>query len=294
MRDLTSIYSLSHPLNGIVRYIGKSNKPKTRFFSHVNDASVSKKTSWIKNLLLNDLLPVMNIIDEVPVCDWEFWEKHYIKLYKSCGADLVNSNEGGMSAPMSIETKLKQSKAKFGKKITEETRRIREKHWASKRGKPIFTSEQNKLYADMKRNKPVHPNTLIAIKKRAEKQKKQVSSYTLKGVLIKTYSSLKDAQKDTGVVCHVITKNYRKDKNYIQAKGMMFRLGNAPIITDFPKRRFSMMKPVIKMDLNDNFIAEFETVNEAARSVSSVHRGVHAVCQGARKTCKGFKWKYKI
>lgn len=88
--SVTYIYSLSHPITGEVRYVGKADKPKTRLYAHMNDTSQSKKTDWIKSITDLGLKPIVEIIDTVSKQNWTFWESHYVHLYKSWGFNLTN------------------------------------------------------------------------------------------------------------------------------------------------------------------------------------------------------------
>jgi hypothetical protein len=75
--ETTFIYSLSDPITGEIRYIGKANNPKKRILDHVRENKTSNrshKISWIKSLIVKDLLPIVEIVDEVPKLDWEFWD----------------------------------------------------------------------------------------------------------------------------------------------------------------------------------------------------------------------------
>ena len=89
----TFIYALCCPLSGEIRYIGKSNNPKGRFTKHKSknskDNNLDKK-EWIKNLLSNNLLPVLKILEEVSIEEWKNKEKFYIKEYKNNGCNLLN------------------------------------------------------------------------------------------------------------------------------------------------------------------------------------------------------------
>lgn len=95
--ELTHIYTLSCPETGLVRYIGKSNNPNVRFSQHLRRSKKEKnyKKCWISSLLEKGSKPIMQVIDSVPFCDWQFWEKYYIKLFKSMGAKLTNQTDGG-------------------------------------------------------------------------------------------------------------------------------------------------------------------------------------------------------
>ena len=100
---ITSIYILIDPRNGLVRYVGKTSRdPKIRFKEHVyyeySNTAKSYSKRWIKSLKKERLIPEMIIIDEVEE-DWEFWEKHYISLYKSWGFNLTNKSIGGQGKP---------------------------------------------------------------------------------------------------------------------------------------------------------------------------------------------------
>jgi hypothetical protein len=271
-----------------VRYVGKSNKPLQRFNRHINENVVNRKSSWIKSLKLNGLLPILEIIDEVPLCDWEFWEKHYIKLYKSCGAKLLNMNDGGQGATPIRETIEKQRRIKFGKKITEETRL---KLSISNKGRKI-SEKQKKQLSDARKGKPLHPNT---IKGAIEKSSKKVSSYSLDGIKIKTYNSISDAYRDTGVFKHVIIKICKKVNFYNQSKGITFRYGDLDVISECIKKRNigKTATCVEQYDLNGNFIREYKSIKEAADVVCKTSTSISSVCKGIRKTSAGFIWKYK-
>jgi len=83
----TFIYSLSCPIDGTIKYIGKANNPKSRLYEHrrMRDNNLAKNL-WIKSLIDQNLLPILNIIEEVLISDWKDKEKFYISQYK----DLLN------------------------------------------------------------------------------------------------------------------------------------------------------------------------------------------------------------
>ena len=66
MKSTTFIYTLSDK-SGNIRYIGKSNTPRKRLYSHIIECKTDRKShkiSWIKSLLNKN---------EVPYCNW--WYK---------------------------------------------------------------------------------------------------------------------------------------------------------------------------------------------------------------------------
>lgn len=51
-------------------------------------------------------------------------------------------------------------------------------------------------------------------------------------------------------------------------------------------------KPVVKLDLDDNFIERFNTAEQGANSVGGDRSAVIKCCKGKQKHHKGFKWMY--
>lgn len=55
----------------------------------------------------------------------------------------------------------------------------------------------------------------------------------------------------------------------------------------------SRRRKVIQMDINNNFIREFESVKEASEAVNCSRGNIEAACNNKVKVAKKFKWKYK-
>lgn len=95
------IYMLVDPRNQQVRYIGKAKEPQKRFQrGHRYEKQNTRKCNWVQSLLKQGLTPLVQIIDEVLFSEWQFWEMHYISLYKSWGFDLTNHTGGGDQPPL--------------------------------------------------------------------------------------------------------------------------------------------------------------------------------------------------
>ena len=74
------IYILIDPTTEQVRYVGKTTDTKLRLRRHINERYLhdSYKDRWLRKLLDNNLLPQIEIIDEVDKDNWVFWEQFYI------------------------------------------------------------------------------------------------------------------------------------------------------------------------------------------------------------------------
>ncbi len=92
------IYTLSDPITGEVRYIGKTiNELKIRLYGHLSESKKSNthKSNWIKSLINKNLEPIIKILDVVDYNEWEFWEDYWIQVFKTWGIELTNCIDGG-------------------------------------------------------------------------------------------------------------------------------------------------------------------------------------------------------
>lgn len=117
----TFIYTLLDPRDFTVRYVGRSDNPVKRLQQHLAETrrckSTSYKTNWLKKLLSLKIKPIINIMEEVTLKQWEQRERFWIKYYKKRGAKLVNSTDGGEGLiNPSISTRIKIGKSKIGNK----------------------------------------------------------------------------------------------------------------------------------------------------------------------------------
>lgn len=88
----TYIYILICPMDGLIKYVGKSNNPIRRVKDHLLDFRNMdlNKSLWITKLKQQKKKPEMVIIDEVDSFDWKFWEDWWCCYFKSMGFKLYN------------------------------------------------------------------------------------------------------------------------------------------------------------------------------------------------------------
>ena len=91
----TYIYTLTDPRNNQVRYVGKSNNPTKRLYCHIGRTEKNHKYCWLKSLANEGHQPLLDIIDEVPIDEWVFWERYWIAQFRAWGFNLTNLTDGG-------------------------------------------------------------------------------------------------------------------------------------------------------------------------------------------------------
>lgn len=106
----TYMYVLKCPTTSEVRYVGKANNPKDRYRHHLSVANYkgTHKCNWINSLRQKSLKPVFEIIKEVTVSEWKYWERHFIKYYRGEGCKLVNTMDGGEGLSFGNQTSFKK------------------------------------------------------------------------------------------------------------------------------------------------------------------------------------------
>jgi len=121
--EYTYIYGLFDPITHEIRYIGKSDDPKTRLTEHIKKYKygVTHKNNWIKSLLKNNLKPILEILDIVPYNEWGFWETYWIDLMRTWGFNLTNIACGGGGGNQGIAVNNKISIALKNRVFTKET-----------------------------------------------------------------------------------------------------------------------------------------------------------------------------
>lgn len=62
------IYYLICPIDGKVKYVGKTKHPETRYKQHVKklDKLMTPKRIWLEGLFAENLMPIMKVVEEVP------------------------------------------------------------------------------------------------------------------------------------------------------------------------------------------------------------------------------------
>jgi hypothetical protein len=163
----TFIYSLTCPISGEVKYIGKADDVKRRLRQHVYQSKKSdgRKSVWIRELLSEGLKPIIGVLDEVSYDDWGYWEDYWINQSKIWGFDLLNKMGGGHGYGKHNEEtieKIRKSQsgknnAMYGKKSKGHTGRV-------------FSEEHKKNISESKKN-----NNVWLGKKHSEETKRKMS-----------------------------------------------------------------------------------------------------------------------
>jgi len=230
MKNYTYIYSLACPNTGYIKYIGKTNDLKKRFNRHIFDSRKDTKThkrAWISGLLSENKTPIIEIIDIVPIKNWQFWEEFYIILFKSWGfslTNLTNGGECGISTKESINKMVETRRKNNSYAVTNELRQKR---------KLLSIGNKNPFYGKKHTEKSKQK---IGIKSKERNNKKIAIIENNQTFIFNSYEELatyKNVNKAT--ISKRINKNY---KNY-------FKLTKTPMWIKCPLCKGSGLEPII-------------------------------------------------
>jgi hypothetical protein len=263
----TYIYSLNCPLDGTVKYIGKSNSPKDRFRKHKNLSGKNTgdnilKNKWIKNLLDKNLLPILNIIEEVDVSEWKDKEKFYIKLYKDNGVELFNICGGGNGSSFG------NSGSFVGKPKVKVVCLTKEGDYV----KSFDSIKEGREFC----GKRIY-NVLVG-------KRKTSGGYIW--IFKEKYDSLTATELSDIIKNANINNSGKNAVSTRWSKGhISWNKGKTGIIS---KRR----KKLIQYSLDGEFIKEWECAKFAAQEFGCTNSNITMCASGKTKTAVGYKWSF--
>jgi len=257
------IYFLSD-INGEIRYIGKTKQYlKQRLYAHIVECKTNRKShkiSWIKSLLKNGNKPIINIIDEVPEEEWEFWEQYWISQFKCWGFNLTNltfGGQGGTGYKHTNKSKQKMRISKLGTTLPiEQRKKISESIKLKAKENPLYNRGEG--------------NSRKFLDKELLYQK-----YITDNLSLNKCASFFGVSKKT-VFTNITEYLFKKDKS-----NWIGQVGSNP------------EKYVLQFDKDGNFIKEWLGLKNITKEIGINSSNIANCCRGVAKSAGGFTWKYK-
>jgi hypothetical protein len=287
---------LSDPRNNQIRYVGKSNKPISRLLGHLNDINNSNtyKNNWIKSLLKQNLKPILEIIDEVDIFDWIFWEKYWISQFKAWGFKLTNLTEGGdgFKGQHSELTKQKMSKTRKGVKRKPFSEEWKKNISLSHIGKPLSKEKREKIKNIIQKQRcGKRYDEIYGEEKSLEIRKKQSGKNILKSHIPwnKGLKYSEERKKEISLIMKKVLSEINIREKIRQSVLKTLEKKKAQNILPYN------CKKVEQLDKDGNFLKLFMSCNEAEFELKGKGGDMIACCaRGKQKTAYGYKWRFVI
>jgi hypothetical protein len=198
----TYIYGLRDPRTNKIEYVGKSNNPQKRYYSHTGQArrgNISRKCDWIRELSKDGLKPLLEIIEECAITEWNKRELYWMDKLQPT----TNAHRGGGSGILYYKQKskitqqfdinmnllneyisLNEAARQTGFSVSNISNACNEKYNIKHIGKFIWRIKGRKY------NKK--PAKVI-------KESRKLGKYSYAEKLIETFNSVSEASKLTGI-----------------------------------------------------------------------------------------------
>jgi hypothetical protein len=255
----TFIYYLSDKY-GNIRYVGKTKQYlKQRLYAHIIECKTDRNSHKISFLSKGER-PIIDIVDEVPEEEWEFWEQYWISQFKTWGFNLTNlttGGQGGNGYKHSNESKQKMRISKLGTTLPiEQRKKISESVKLKAKEDPFYNRGAG--------NSRIHLNRDLLYQK-----------YIIENLSLNKCASFFNVSKKT-VFTNITEYGFKKDKSNWKEQ-----------LISNPK------KIVLQFDKNGNFIKEWNGLKSIEGELGIDSGNISSCCRGKVKSVGGFIWKYK-
>jgi group I intron endonuclease len=211
--ELGIIYILEDPTNDLIKYIGQTTVLKNRYKNHCSASpkydkngnyKPNKCISWCKSLKNIGIKPILNILDQVPINELDFWEIYYISLYKSWGFELKNDHIGGTGGRLNKIPWNKGKKCETTERMKKSYKIRHEKflrgEWVGpNKGKKSSKETKKKLRVSHLGNK--HSGETIKKQRLNSGKSKRIIQLNANGGFIQEFNSAAEASRILNI-CH--------------------------------------------------------------------------------------------
>lgn len=122
---------------------------------------------------------------------------------------------------------------------------------------------------------------------------RKIAAYDLDGNLVGVYGSCGEAIRELGLPKRAAIDRVARGERP-QAYGYAFKyLSEANMKIDKRPDPSYVRKPIVQLDLNDNIVAEYPCIRDAAKTLCVHSSNIGKAARGQVKTCAGYKWRYK-
>lgn len=161
-----TIYGLIDPRDNRIKYVGKTTDLIRRLYRHCVEKENNFKYRWIASLKRLGLKPIPIILDFVPEETWEQFERMWIAELKN-NHSLTNGTDGGdcgpiVPAPRDPKWGAAISKAKKGRKLSEEHREKCKNGWLGKKVPQEVIDKRRKTFLEKSRNSKLRKCNLVS------------------------------------------------------------------------------------------------------------------------------------
>ena len=284
---MCGIYKIENLINGKI-YVGKSIDIQKRFRTHINDSFNENKPEY--NHLIHKAIRKykvenfsFDVIEECNEDELDSKEMYWIHVYDCCvldgrnkGYNMTRGGEGSSAIDVYKVYELWDS----GLSISEIADVLHhDRHAISVRIKEYknYTKDEHKS----------RYYNLVA-----KSRQKEVCQYDLMGNFINQYDSVIEASEKTGIGYRTICSNIQGQTS--SAGGFQWRYKDDPPPGAYNVKGNGYKTPIVQLDLEYNFINEFDSLKDAAKTIGLTSSSTLSYAiKHPKSVIKGSHWMTK-
>lgn len=273
------IYKITNLINGKI-YIGESincyeriSKHKSKLRKGIHD-NCHLQNSWNLYGENNFLFEVIEKCDKTDLLKREhFWCKELLSHNREYGFNIKPTSEINKHL-VSKETIEKIRISNTGKKVSEETK---------------------KKLSEINIGNTLSKDTIEKLKN--SKKNIKIDQYDRNGNFISSYKSIREAERQTGIMSKCITKSLKVEFNIVG--GYIFKYNGELITNEEIENRnknshIQMRIPVVGHTLDGKLVGEFASYYEAAKFTNQDPWKISLCCRGKQKRVKNIIWSHLL
>lgn len=122
---------------------------------------------------------------------------------------------------------------------------------------------------------------------------RKIAAYTLDGEFVGEYGSGGEACRKLGLPKNTDVGRVARGERP-QTHGYVFKyMSEAKMKIEKRPDPTYARKPIVQLDLNNNIVAEYSCIREAAKTLGIHSSNIGKAAKGQFKTCGGYKWRFK-
>lgn len=259
--DKYYIYTLADPIDGEIKYVGKSKDLKNRLSRHMSTYSLkdawTSKNKWLSWLKNQGLTPIIEILDEGDINNIDDLEIYWIEQIKNWGYKLKNDTKGG-----------KGCEYWTGKNLSDEHKKNTKMHNPLRREVCEYEIGTDKLLAEY-----------ISVREAAEKTKHKYATIS---------DSCKGKSSPYKFGCYWRYKNdyfpyVERDLKQSEESKLKSKMNNP------------LRKDILQYTKNGELVGEYDSSYEAEEKTGITRNNIVRCCKGIKNynSAGGFIWKFK-
>jgi len=138
-----------------------------------------------------------------------------------------------------------------------------------------------------------HTKKSLKLNRLSQPNRKEINQYDLKGNLLNTFDSIREASKKINISISSISDVCKQKPKYRTAGGYVWRYKDELFSLEYTNPAKHLRKSVCQYNKEGKLIKEFKSVSEAATTTNTSSGNISRCCNKEIKSIGGYIWRFK-